>query len=95
MMSINKILERHGIGESFGIKIKKTKGLGESYKTVARCKKLAIAGETKAIKNGINEVVRDQIRARGESTNVKVVPNVEIKSYRELKAQNGLVSKIK
>ncbi len=34
----------------FGTKIKKTKGLGESYKTVTKCKKLAIAGETKTNK---------------------------------------------
>lgn len=91
MINVNEILKRNCIGESFGIKIKKTKGFGESYKKVTRAKSNAISAETKAIKNGINEVVRDQITAKGESTNIKIEENVEVKSYKEYKKELGLI----
>ena len=91
MISINEILKRHGIGESLGIKIKETKGYGENYKKITKCKSLAISGETKAIKNSINGVIKEQIQARGESSNIKVEDNVEIKSYKDIKKENGLV----
>ena len=95
MISVNEILKRHGIGESLGIKIKETKGYGESYKTITRCKKTAINEETIAIKNGINGVVRDQIQARGESTNIKVDDNIKVRSYKEIKRENGLTPRSK
>ena len=91
MININEILRRNGIGESLGIKIKDTKSYGESYKKLTKCKSLAIAGETKAIKNSINGVIKDQIQARGESSNIKVEDDLRIKSYKDIKRENGLI----
>lgn len=93
MISVNEILKRHGIGESLGIKIKETKGYGENYKKITKCKSLAIAGETKAIKNSINGVIKDQIQARRESSNIEVADDIAIKSYKEIKKANGITTR--
>lgn len=91
MRSINEILKRNGIGEALGIKIKETKSFGENYKKNTKAKMLSISGETKSLKNGINDLIRSKTSAVGESKGIDTLDNTEMKSYTDYKKELGLV----
>lgn len=91
MRSINEILKRNGIGEALGIKIKETKSFGENYKNNTKAKLYSISGEIKLLKNGINDVIRSNTSALGESKGIDTLDNTEMKSYTDYKKELGLV----
>lgn len=83
MSYLNTIVNKYGLGESVGIKIKKEKE--NPYVAICENKLLTIYGENEALKDGINDVINYKSKGYGEAFSFGV-PDKEItNSYKTRK----------